>query len=75
MSYCYPGRRSGGDILPRRECATLWLEHLRAKLPRIELTLLIGPYAQRHFWAHAASCNHESSRCSRAGSVRLRRLG
>ena len=34
---------------PRRECATLWLDQLLARLPRIELTLLIGQYAQRHF--------------------------
>ena len=49
MGYCYPGRGNGGDKAPRRECATLWLEHLLARLPRIELTLLIGQYAQRHF--------------------------
>ena len=30
----------------------LWLHHLLAKLPRIELTLLIGQYAQRHFLAN-----------------------
>ena len=34
---------------PRRECATLWLDHLLARLPRIQLTLLIGQYAQNHF--------------------------
>ena len=49
MGYCYPGRGKGGDLPPRRECATLWLDHLLAKLPQIELTLLIGLYAQRHF--------------------------
>ena len=49
MGYCYPGRRNGGDLPPRRECARLWRGHLLAKLPRIELTLLIGPHAQRHF--------------------------
>ncbi|MEO5694742.1 MAG: uracil-DNA glycosylase family protein [Usitatibacter sp.] len=49
MGYCYPGRGSGGDLPPRRECATLWLDHLLAKLPRIEITLLIGLHAQRHF--------------------------
>jgi uracil-DNA glycosylase len=49
MGYCYPGRGTGGDRPPRRECAALWLDHLLAKLPRIELTLLIGQYAQRHF--------------------------
>jgi uracil-DNA glycosylase len=49
MGYCYPGRGKGGDMPPRRECATLWLDQLLAKLPRIELTLLIGLHAQRHF--------------------------
>ena len=49
MGYCYPGRGKGGDLPPHRECAALWLDHLLAKLPRIELTLLIGQYAQRHF--------------------------
>jgi len=49
MGYCYPGRGNGGDMPPRRECATLWLDQLLARLPRIELTLLIGQHAQRHF--------------------------
>lgn len=49
MGYCYPGRGSGGDLPPRQECATLWLDQLLARLPRIELTLLLGQYAQRHF--------------------------
>ena len=49
MGYCYPGRGKGGDLPPRRECAELWLGHLLARLPQIELTLLIGQYAQRHF--------------------------
>jgi uracil-DNA glycosylase len=49
MAYCYPGRGGGGDLPPRQECAELWLSHLLARLPRIELTLLIGHHAQRHF--------------------------
>jgi uracil-DNA glycosylase len=49
MGYCYPGRGNGGDLPPRRECAQLWLDHLLAKLPLIELTLLIGQHAQLHF--------------------------
>ena len=49
MGYCYPGRGNGGDLPPRAECAQLWLEKLLAKMPRIDLTLLIGQYAQRHF--------------------------
>ncbi|WP_410505669.1 uracil-DNA glycosylase family protein [Janthinobacterium sp.] len=49
MGYCYPGRGKGGDLPPRRECASLWLDHLLSKLPQIELTLLVGLHAQRHF--------------------------
>jgi uracil-DNA glycosylase len=49
MGFCYPGRASSGDKPPRRECAQLWLDSLLEKLPEIELTLLIGQYAQRHF--------------------------
>lgn len=49
MGFCYPGRGSSGDKPPRRECSQLWLDSLLAKLPAIELTLLIGQYAQRQF--------------------------
>lgn len=49
MGFCYPGRGQGGDLPPRRECADLWLDQLLARLPRIELTLLVGLHAQRHF--------------------------
>ncbi len=52
MGYCYTGRGKGGDLPPRPECAALWLPHLLARLPQIELTLLVGQYAQRHFLAH-----------------------
>ena len=51
MGFCYPGRGQSGDLPPRRECADLWLGQLLAQLPHIELTLLIGLYAQRHFLA------------------------
>ncbi|GMV11587.1 MAG: hypothetical protein AMXMBFR55_33210 [Gemmatimonadota bacterium] len=49
MGYCYPGRGASGDLPPRRECAELWLDKLLARLPRVEVTLLVGQYAQRHF--------------------------
>lgn len=49
MGYCYPGKGKSGDLPPRRECAELWLDQLLSGLPNIELTLLIGQYAQRHF--------------------------
>ena len=48
MGFCYPGRDPrGGDNPPRPECAPLWHARILERLPRIELTLLIGGYAQR----------------------------
>jgi uracil-DNA glycosylase len=45
--FCYPGRfERGGDRPPRPECAPQWHRRLRALLPDIELTLLVGQYAQ-----------------------------
>ncbi len=50
MGLCYPGRDPrGGDNPPRAECASLWHPPLLAALPAVELTLLVGLYAQRHY--------------------------
>jgi uracil-DNA glycosylase len=49
MGLCYPGRGRSGDLPPRPECAPLWHPRLRAALPNIELTLLIGQYAQAYY--------------------------
>ena len=47
MGMCYPGRLpNGGDAPPRPECAKLWHPRLLPLMPRIELTLLVGSYAQ-----------------------------
>ncbi|GAA0786625.1 uracil-DNA glycosylase family protein [Marinobacterium sediminicola] len=46
MGFCYPGRGQSGDNPPRPECATAWRQQLLSQLPDIELTLLIGRYAQ-----------------------------
>jgi len=57
MGYCYPGRGTSGDLPPRRECGALWHDKLLAQMPHIELTLLIGQYAQRHFLGKTARAN------------------
>jgi uracil-DNA glycosylase len=46
MGLCYPGTGKSGDLPPRRECGPKWRARLMAALPRIELTLVIGQYAQ-----------------------------
>ncbi len=50
MGFCYPGVDAhGGDRPPRRECAPLWHARILAYLPCIELTLLVGGYAQARY--------------------------
>ena len=56
MGFCYPGTGKSGDLPPRPECATTWREALLQQLPRIQLTLVLGQYAQAwHFDSRAAS--------------------
>ncbi|SEG29578.1 uracil-DNA glycosylase family protein [Marinobacterium lutimaris] len=53
MGFCYPGTGKSGDLPPRPECAPAWRDKLMAELPNIQLTLLLGQYAQQyHFGAH-----------------------
>lgn len=47
--FCYPGKGASGDMPPRPECAPLWHPQLRALLPNLRLTLLIGSYAQAYY--------------------------
>jgi uracil-DNA glycosylase len=49
MGFCYPGKAGSGDAPPRPECRTTWHPRLLPLLPGIDLTLLIGQYAQAHF--------------------------
>lgn len=47
MGFCYPGTApKQGDLPPRPECAPKWRQRLLDQLPAIELTLVIGAYAQ-----------------------------
>jgi len=49
MGFCYPGKGRSGDLPPRPECAPLWHDRLLENMPRLELILLIGQYAQGHY--------------------------
>ena len=48
MGFCFPGTGKSGDLPPRAECAPLWRDALLAHLQQVELTLVIGQYAQAH---------------------------
>lgn len=48
MGFCFPGLDAkGGDLPPRPECAKAWHAAVFETLDRIELTLLVGGYAQK----------------------------
>lgn len=48
MGFCFPGYDAkGGDLPPRKECATEWREALMAALPNLETAILVGAYSQK----------------------------
>ena len=49
MGFCYPGKGKTGDLPPRPECAPQWHSELFELLPKVELVLLIGMYAQKYY--------------------------
>ncbi len=46
MGFCYPGTGRSGDLPPRPECEQTWRQKLLDQLGELELTLVIGQYAQ-----------------------------
>jgi uracil-DNA glycosylase len=48
MGFCFPGSGRSGDLPPRPECAPAWREQLLGHLARVELTLVLGQYAQAY---------------------------
>jgi uracil-DNA glycosylase len=57
---------AGGDHPPPARCATLWRARLLAALPKVELTLLVGGYAQRWALGRAAGSMTDTVRAWRA---------
>jgi uracil-DNA glycosylase len=65
MGFCYPGKAKSGDLPPRPECQTRWMDSVLCDLPAVRLKILIGTYALRFFfptsslneliWVHARS--------------------
>lgn len=53
MGFCYPGTGRNGDLPPRAECAPAWRAALLANLPKLQLTIVIGQYAQAYHLKNA----------------------
>lgn len=49
MGFCYPGKGKSGDLPPRPECAPQWHDQVLSKMKNIQLTILIGQYAQARY--------------------------
>ena len=49
MDFYFPGHGKSGDLPPRADFAEKWHPQLLQELPDIQLTLLIGQYAQAYY--------------------------
>lgn len=49
IGFCYPGTGKSGDLPPRPECAPLWHDKLLKQITDVQLIILVGQYAQRHY--------------------------
>jgi uracil-DNA glycosylase len=62
MGFCYPGRvPSSGDRPPRPECAPTWHARFLTLMPQIDMTLLIGSYAQKRYLGAGSMTEHVRS--------------
>jgi len=48
MGFCFPGTGKSGDLRPRPECAPAWRDQLLGHLRNLEVTLVVGQYAQAY---------------------------
>lgn len=52
MDFYYPGKGKSGDLPPRKAFAPLWHDRFRKRMSRVQLTIVIGKYAQAHYRAN-----------------------
>ncbi len=55
MGFCYPGTGKSGDLPPRVECESAWRKQLLEQLANLEMTLVLGKYAQAYHFGKASS--------------------
>lgn len=54
MDFYYPGKGKSGDLPPRNGFAAKWHPPLRELMPEVELTILVGRYAQDFYLGNKA---------------------
>jgi uracil-DNA glycosylase len=55
MGFCFPGSGRSGDLPPRPECSPAWREQLLSHLRQLEVTVVLGKYAQTYHFGDANS--------------------
>ena len=55
MRFCFPGTGVSGDLPPRPDCAPAWRNELLYHLRSVQLTLVIGQFAQDYHLPNAGS--------------------
>jgi uracil-DNA glycosylase len=55
MGFCFPGSGKSGDLPPGPECAPAWREPLLSHLKHLEITLVLGQYAQSYHFGKQSS--------------------
>lgn len=53
MGFCFPGTGKSGDLPPRKECEPAWRKQLLGLLRNLDLTLVLGKYAQNYHFGDA----------------------
>lgn len=49
MDFYYPGKGKSGDLPPRNGFADKWHQKILKTMPNVELIILVGQYAQKHY--------------------------
>ena len=55
MGFCFPGTGKSGDLPPRPECEPAWRKQLLGQLRNLELTIVLGQYAQVYHLGESGS--------------------
>ena len=57
MDFYYPGKGKSGDLPPRKDFASLWHQRLFDMMADVQLTILVGLYAQKYYLGRSAGKN------------------
>ncbi|WP_432458871.1 uracil-DNA glycosylase family protein [Agarivorans sp. QJM3NY_25] len=56
-AFCYPGKGTQGDLPPPVVCYEQWHTAIMASLTKVEMTLLVGRYAQARYLVRSTQSN------------------